>query len=800
MTFAFGPRRATWIEIDGEAPPLPLAEAEALAGFDEIYRSLCAMLYNYVPMSGHPGGSISSGRLAAGLLFGAMDYDLAAPDRPDADVVSYAAGHKAMGLYALWALRDEVARLAAPELLPGDEARRLRLEDLLGFRRNPTTASSLSRSLRSKHLDGHPTPATPFVRLATGASGVGLASSLGLALGALDTYGRAAPRVHVVEGEGGLTPGRVAEALAFAGAAGLDNALVHVDWNQASIDSDRVTREGGTPGDYVQWTPMELFHLHDWNVVEVKDGLDLHAVAAAQRRALALQNGQPTAVIYRTRKGWQYGIEGKASHGAGHKLCSPGFYAALQPVVRDSRLAMPACEPGASRCAGGKDGAEVEACFWHSLLLVRRLLESNGPLVAVLAARLREARRRLDGRARLARPGAGKVERVWEAARAGGEPAALALAPGEEATLRGQLGKALDHLNRASGGALLVAAADLLGSTSVAEAGKGFPPGFFDARANPASRVLAVGGICEDAMAAVLCGLSTFGRHVGVGSSYGAFLAPLGHVAARLHAIGCQAREAVSGEPYHPVILVCAHAGLKTGEDGPTHADPQPLQLLQENFPPRTMITLTPWEPREVWPLLSAALALRPAVIAPFVTRPGERVPDRAALGLAPAEAAAQGLYLLRAARGAPDATVVLQESGVAYAFVEQALPRLLEAGLDVEAYLVTSAELFDLQPEAVRQRVFPEWKAQQAMGITGFSRPTLYRWIRSDLGREHSLYPFQHGRFLGSGPGAAVIAEAGLDGASQARAVQRFAAARREGAAGEAARGEGRAAVAPRH
>ncbi|HEY4640984.1 MAG TPA: hypothetical protein VII75_06540 [Thermoanaerobaculia bacterium] len=24
---------------------------------------------------------------------------------------------------------------------------------------------------------------------------------------------------------------------------------------------------------------------------------------------------------------------------------------------------------------------------------------------------------------------------------------------------------------------------------------------------------------------------------------------------------------------------------LKTGEDGPTHADPQPLQLLQENFP-----------------------------------------------------------------------------------------------------------------------------------------------------------------------------------------------------------------------
>ena len=780
MTTTFGPRRAIWIEQDRAAPALPAAEAEALAALDELYRSLCAMLYNYVPMSGHPGGSISSGRLVAGLLFGALDHDLSRPDRPDADLVSYAAGHKAMGLYALWALRDEVARLGAPELLPADEARRLRLEDLLGFRRNPTTATPLFRSLRAKALDGHPSPATPFVRLATGASGVGLASSLGLALGALDAYGAAAPRVHVIEGEGGLTPGRVAEALAFAGTAGLHNAVVHLDWNQASIDSERVTREGATPGDYVQWTPAELFHLHDWNVVEVGDGLDLAAVAAAQRRALALDNGQPTAIIYRTRKGWQYGVEGRASHGAGHKLCSPGFYAALKPAVRDSRLAMPVCEPGASRCGGGKDAVEVEACFWQSLTLVRGLLEANRPVVETLAARLRESRRRLDGRGRALRAGAGALEKVFQAARASGEPEGLELQPGAETTLRGQLGKALDHLNRASGGAVLVAAADLLGSTSVGDAARGFPPGFFQARTNPAARTLSVGGICEDAMAGVLSGLAAFGHHLGVASSYGAFLAPPRAPAARLHAIGCQAREAAAGEPYRPMILICAHAGLKTGEDGPTHADPQPLQLLQENFPARTVITLTPWEPREIWPLLAAALTARPAVIAPFVTRPSERVPDRAALGLAPAAAAAQGLYQLRAARGVPDATVLLQESGVVYAFVEQALPLLEQAGLDVEVFLVTSAELFDAQPESLRQQVFPERKAQLAMGITGFTQATLHRWIRSDLGRAHSLHPFQHGRFLGSGPGAAVLLEAGLDGRSQFRAVARYVEALR--------------------
>ena len=31
---------------------------------------MCALLYNYVPMSGHPGGSISSGRIVSALMFG----------------------------------------------------------------------------------------------------------------------------------------------------------------------------------------------------------------------------------------------------------------------------------------------------------------------------------------------------------------------------------------------------------------------------------------------------------------------------------------------------------------------------------------------------------------------------------------------------------------------------------------------------------------------------------------------------------------------------------------------------------
>src|SRR6185369_2719127 len=177
-------------------------EAELLAFeyLDAIYRSLCAMLYNYAPLSGHPGGSISSGRFVSMLLFDTMDYDFSNPSREDADSIVYAAGHKALGLYAMWALRNEIVRIGRPELLP-DQKDQLRLEDLLGFRRNPLNATPLFEKFESRALDGHPTPATPFVRVATGASGVGVGSAVGYAAAALDYYGDAAPSVHIIEGE-----------------------------------------------------------------------------------------------------------------------------------------------------------------------------------------------------------------------------------------------------------------------------------------------------------------------------------------------------------------------------------------------------------------------------------------------------------------------------------------------------------------------------------------------------------------------------------------------------------------------
>ncbi len=779
MELRFGPRRGQYFEVNGAAKAS--LEADALHPFeslDQLYRSLVAILFNYVPTSGHPGGSISSGRFVQALLFDAMDLDLSSPDREDADILSYAAGHKALGLYALWALRNEIARVGAPELLPPDPARQLRLEDLLGFRRNPSTRSPRFREWRVKALDGHPTPATPFLRLATGASGVGVASSLGLAIGARDTFGARAPRVHIVEGEGGLTPGRVSEALAAAGTASLDNVVMHVDWNQASIDSSRVCREADTPGDYVQWNPAELFYLHDWNVIAVADGLDFAQVLDAQRRAARIDNGQPTAIVYRTVKGWQYGIEGRASHGAGHALCSAGFFQALEPLTGPRGVALPDCAGlPKPRCAGPDGARVIEACLWEALGVIRREIELRADMTAFLAGRLRRSRERLEALGRMPRPGSPDVEAVYALARRDGArtPEELRLQPGASTTLRHELGRALRRYNAASGGALLVSAADLLGSTSVGQVAEGFPAGYWNARTNPGARTLSIGGICEDAAAGIGSGLAAFGHHIAVSSSYAAFAAPLGHIAARLHAIGSQARRAVAEGPYRPMILVCAHAGLKTGEDGPTHADPQALQLLLENFPAGTAVTLTPWDPAEVWPLLAAALERRPALIAPFVTRPSEVVPDRARLRLAGAEDTRSGVYRLRRSRAAAEAVVVLQESAVTLTFVNEVLPRLDREGVDLDVYYVSSAELFDALPAAKREGIFPESLAMEAIGITGFTLPTLYRWIRSDRGRAATLHPYRMGHYPGSGQGASVLHEAGLDAEGQYGAIKRW-------------------------
>jgi len=581
----------------------------------------------------------------------------------------------------------------------------------------------------------------------------------------------------MIEGEGGMTPGRVHEALATAATARLGNVFLHVDWNQASIDSNRVCRDGETPGEYVQWNPAELCAFHDWNVVFVPDGHDFSQVLAAQRLAVGIGNDQPTAIVYRTQKGWKYGISGRESHGAGHKFCSEGYYGSLAEFESTFGVRFPRLPKDSS-----PDAAGSEQLYYDTLMVIRAAIEADPSLSAWAAARVAAAKEGLAARKRTPKENSPVLENLFtsELVDAKNPPGALTLTPGAQVTLREVLGKTLGHFNRLTGGAFLVSSADLLGSTSVSLANEDFPKGFFNAVDNPGSRLIPAGGICEDSMGALMSGVSSFGRHIGVTSSYGAFLAALEHVAARLHGIGQQTREAELGLPYNTWIMVNAHAGVKTGEDGPTHADPQALQLLQECFPDRVMITLTPWDPQEIWPAMVAALRHRPAIIAPFVTRPADRIPDREALGLPPAHAAGEGVYALR--RADPDVrqyngTLILQGNGVGSTFVGEVLPRIGQMGLNMNIFYVTSVELFRLLSRAEQETILPEALTHEAVGITDFTLPTLHQWVRSNDGIRRSLHTFRGGHYLGSGSAAKVLEEAGIHAAGQMAMIERYAA-----------------------
>lgn len=771
QTFKLGKKRAVYFDvtdyIDKPAYVLAGQDKTRFEKLDVLYRALVSVMYNCVPTSGHPGGSISSGRIVSHLLYETLAYELAAPHRPDADILSYAAGHKALGLYALWALRDEAVRVAAPALLPKEAKQRLRLEDLLGFRHNKAQGTPLFTKFNAKTLGGHPEPLVPFVKTSTGASGVGDGSAVGLAIAAADAYGANCPQVHILEGEGGMTAGRVSEAVAAAATAQLKNAVFHIDWNESSIESDRVTSDGEHPGDYVQWNPMEFFYIHDCNVIRVPDGHNFDQIHAAQKLAAQITNHQPTAIVYRTVKGWKYGMEGKSAHGSGYKFASEGFYDTLKECEDAFGVTFP-------RFEGEKTPVLLEQFYWDCLSVFRQVLEKDTDLCAWIASRVKAAGETLTAAKRSVRADLGNCQDLYTKFDPLSQPEEFKFTVGETYTTRGVLGNVLGYLNKACGGVMLTASADLYGSTNAGNVAKGFPAGFFNTQANPLSRSLSAGGICEDGMSAICAGISAFGKQVGVSASYAAFLA-FEHVAARLHAIGCQAAREV-GETPNTFIMFNGHASLPTGEDGPTHADPQSLQLMQDNFPKGACITITPMEVDEIWPLVTRALQLRPAVFAPFVVRTGDKFMDRAALGAEPAAACVNGVYYLMKAKNSA-ATIFLQGAGVGKIFVNEVLPEIKASGLDVNVIYVASRELFELLDEEKQLALVPLALRRAATGITDFTPPTMQCWLESEKGRRHMLYPHKKAGYLGSGNAQKVYEEAGLDGASLWRAVQDYVA-----------------------
>jgi transketolase len=236
----------------------------------ELWRELAQQLRvdsiraTAVTRSGHPTSAMSAADLMAVLLEKYLRYDFDRPENPNNDRLIFSKGHASPLLYALYK--------AAGAISDGE---------LLTLR------------LFGSRLEGHPSPALPWVDVATGSLGFGLPVGAGIALAAKRLDPRPY-RVWVLCGDSEMAEGSVWEALEHAAFWKLDNLTVIVDVNRLGQAGE--TMHGWDVASYVH--RARAFGWHAFAI----DGHDVAAIDHAYGQALQVQ-GQPTLIAARTVKG-----------------------------------------------------------------------------------------------------------------------------------------------------------------------------------------------------------------------------------------------------------------------------------------------------------------------------------------------------------------------------------------------------------------------------------------------------------------------------------------------------------------
>jgi transketolase len=214
--------------------------------------------------SGHPTSSLSCAHLLAVLYASHLRYDVDDPKSPANDRFVMSKGHAAPALYAT---------LKAIGAIDDDQ--------LLSLRRFGSP------------IQGHPAPVPemPWIDVATGSLGQGLAVGLGMALAMrLDgTDGR----VFVLLGDSEVAEGSVWEAMEAA-------AFHEVDDLVAILDMNRLGQRGPTMHEWNADLFARRAQAYGWRTIEI-DGHDVAAIDAAYTEAIAADG--PAMIVARTEKG-----------------------------------------------------------------------------------------------------------------------------------------------------------------------------------------------------------------------------------------------------------------------------------------------------------------------------------------------------------------------------------------------------------------------------------------------------------------------------------------------------------------
>lgn len=258
--------------------------------------------------SGHPTSSMSAAHLLAVLYSDHLRMDVADPRSLANDRFVLSKGHASPGMYAVLKAIGAI-----------DDA------TLLSFRK------------LGSPLQGHPVPLPdlPYIDVATGSLGQGLAIGLGMAL-AMRLDGNPA-RVWVLMGDSEMAEGSVWEAMANASHHGVDNLI-------AICDMNRLGQRGPTMLGWNGAAYVERARSFGWEAVEI-DGHDPAQIHEAFRWAEGVEG--PALVVARTRKGWGVSFLEDAEGWHGKALSPEQAEAAIAELggVRDLRITPPKPEP-----------------------------------------------------------------------------------------------------------------------------------------------------------------------------------------------------------------------------------------------------------------------------------------------------------------------------------------------------------------------------------------------------------------------------------------------------------------------
>jgi transketolase len=552
---------------------------------------------------------------------------------------------------------------------------------------------------------GHPEfGETDGVEVTTGPLGQGFAMGVGMGIAEKHLaaiYNRPGYNIvdhytYVMCGDGDLMEGVSHEAASLAGTLGLGKLIYFYDDNLISLD-------GPTALSYTE-DVTERFAAYHWHVQMVDDGNDLEAISLAIKAAQAVKD-QPSLIRVRTVIG--YGSPKAGTNKAHGEALGPEATKETKKKLgwpEDKSFFVP--EEAKQNWLQAVDKGKKYEQEWNDLFA---RYKKDFPELA----------------AEFERTQAGRLAAGWE------KSLPVFAADAKPIATRSAGGEVMDAIAKVVP-ELIGGAADLTSSTRTIFKDSG------NFHLDPAGRNIFF-GVREFGMCAAVNGMAVHGGLIPYGSTFFNF-SDYGKPAIRLAAL-----------MHAHSLFIFTHDSIALGEDGPTHQPIEQLTML------RAMPHLTDFRPADANETVAVWRLALERKEASFMALSRQNLPILDPEKYKVAEGVRKGAYILQDGGTSPD--VLLVASGAEVWPILQSAADLKKEGISARVVSMPSFHVFEEQPEAYKQQIFPDHLPKLA--VEAGAPMCWWKYV----GRHGDVIGLE--RFGASSPGPKVMEELGFSPAN---------------------------------